>query len=114
MRAVAGPWFWLSVALIVGACGRVPLDQGTGSEGTAAGGGEGVTGSGAAGAAGNGAAGAAGAAGASGRIPAEHRPAGASCSPRDVPDNLCAFPQPGPGGRVPGACYGDADCTEGD
>lgn len=69
-------------------------------------GGAGTSGSGAAGG------GVAGAAGAIGRVPAQHRPAGAICPPRDVPDNLCAFPQLGPGGRVPG-CYSDSDCTDG-
>lgn len=115
LRALAGPWAWLSIALVAGACGRVPLDQAAGSEGTAArGGGGDVGGSGVAGSgAMSGGAAGTGAAGASGRIPTQHRPAGASCPPRDVPDNLCAFPQPGPGGRVPGACYSDADCTEG-
>jgi hypothetical protein len=120
LRVVSCRWSWLSVALVAGACGRVPLDQGPGSGEMAGGAGGNAGGAGVAAAGGGGSdvggagvagSGAPGAAGTSGKVPAQHRPAGASCPPRDVPDNLCAFSQPGPGGRVPGACYSDADCT---
>jgi hypothetical protein len=90
VRAAFGLGLALILAMVGSGCGRVGLDPGTGAAGID------VTGS--------------GAAGTTGRVPALHRPGGAVCPPRDLSDDLCAFPTRNP--DAPDACLSNADCVE--
>jgi hypothetical protein len=118
MRVPVSLWFALGAG-VVGAvgCGRVGLDAPTGLAGSnGSGGGAGTAVSGSAGASSAGVTGSEGdggqngGAGVFGRAPALHRPGGLICPPRDVPDNLCAFPTRTP--DAPDACLSNADCVE--